>query len=62
MNLKRLNQYYGYVWVEKLCNKIGCEYFCSNGLIENNRVAKLTHILKKEVNAHMKNAQIIIIS
>ena len=34
------------VWVEKLCNKIGCEYFCSNGLIENNRDAKLTHILK----------------
>lgn len=44
------------VWIEKLCNKIGCEYFCSDGLIENNQVAKLTHILKKEdVVNHFKS-------
>ena len=34
-------------WVGKLCNKIGCKYYCSSGVIENNRV-KLTSILRKE--------------
>ena len=43
-------------WIEKLCNKIGCQYFCSDGLIENNKVTKLTHILKKEdIVNHFKN-------
>lgn len=35
-------------WVQALCKRIGCEYFCSDGIIENDRVSRLTHILKKE--------------
>ncbi len=35
-------------WVEKLIKKIGCGCYSSEGIIENNKVQKLTHILKKE--------------
>lgn len=35
-------------WIEKLAEKIGCCCYCSDGLIENNKVAKLTRILRKE--------------
>ena len=35
-------------WVAKLVAKIGCEVYCSEGMIENNQVVKLTDILKKE--------------
>lgn len=35
-------------WVEKLAKKIGCCCYCSDGIIENNKVVKLTRILKKE--------------
>jgi HAD superfamily phosphoserine phosphatase-like hydrolase len=35
------------VWIEKLVRKIGCQTFSSTGIIENNRIKKLTHILKK---------------
>lgn len=35
-------------WIEKLANKIGCEYFSSSGIVENNKIFKLTHILRKE--------------
>jgi len=35
-------------WVEKLIKKIGCKAYTSEGIIENNRVKKLTRILKKE--------------
>jgi len=35
-------------WIHKLAARVGCEYYCSSGLIENNRVKKLTYILKKE--------------
>ena len=35
-------------WIEKLMNRIGCKYFSSDGLIEDNQVIKLTHVLKKE--------------
>lgn len=35
-------------WIEKLVKKIGCECYYSEGLINNNRVEKLTKILKKE--------------
>ena len=35
-------------WIEKLCKKIGCQYFASEGIIENDKIIKLTYILKKE--------------
>jgi HAD superfamily phosphoserine phosphatase-like hydrolase len=35
-------------WVDKLCAKIGCEYHCSHCIVEDNKVLKLTHILRKE--------------
>lgn len=35
-------------WVKKLCNKIGCKFYSSNGIVEDNKILKLTYILKKE--------------
>lgn len=35
-------------WIDKLASKIGCCCYCSDGLIENNQVVKLTRILRKE--------------
>lgn len=35
-------------WIHKLCEKIGCEYYCSHCTTEDNKVLKLTHILRKE--------------
>ena len=35
-------------WINKLAKKVGCCCYCSDGEIENNRVKKLTKILKKE--------------
>ena len=35
-------------WVEKLCKKIGCAYFCSQAEVRDNKVYKLHSILKKE--------------
>ncbi|MCV3395188.1 HAD-IB family phosphatase [Campylobacter lari] len=35
-------------WIEKLVKKIPCKYYCSNAMVDNNQVIKLTHILQKE--------------
>ena len=35
-------------WSYKLLQKIGCKYYCSDSIVENNRVVKLTKILRKE--------------
>lgn len=35
-------------WINKLAQKVGCCFYCSDGIIENNKVKKLTKILKKE--------------
>jgi len=35
-------------WIEDLAKKIGCECFCSLGETENNQVARIVEILKKE--------------
>jgi len=35
-------------WVEKLINRIGCKAYTSDGIVENDKVKKLTKILKKE--------------
>ena len=35
-------------WIDKLSKKVGCCCYCSDGIIENNQVKKLTRILKKE--------------
>jgi len=43
-------------WIEKLCQRIGCQYFCSDGIVFDDKISKLTHILKKEeVVAHFQN-------
>lgn len=35
-------------WIYKLSAKIQCQCYCSSGKIQNDKVAKLTHILRKE--------------
>lgn len=35
-------------WVDKLSQKVGCCCYCSDGIIEDNKVTKLTRILRKE--------------
>ena len=35
-------------WVDKLAKKVGCCCYCSDGIIEDNKVVKLTRILRKE--------------
>lgn len=35
-------------WINKLAEKIGCCVYCSNGLLKNNKVEKISMILKKE--------------
>lgn len=35
-------------WIDKLSKKVGCCCYCSDGIIKNNKVEKLTRILKKE--------------
>lgn len=35
-------------WVEKLVKRIGCQCFGSEGIVENDKIIKLTKILKKE--------------
>lgn len=35
-------------WVHKLLRKIGCASHCSDAIVENNQVVKLTKILRKE--------------
>ena len=36
-------------WIEKLAIKIGCSYYTSEAVVQNNNVSSITHILKKEV-------------
>lgn len=35
-------------WCESLMKRIGCEYYCSEGQVENNQVVKINTILRKE--------------
>ncbi|MCR5177075.1 MAG: HAD-IB family phosphatase [Anaerovibrio sp.] len=35
-------------WIDSLAGTIGCKCFCSSGLMKNDKVVKLTTILKKE--------------
>ena len=35
-------------WVEKLAQRVCCRYYCSSASLENNRVKKLSSILKKD--------------
>jgi phosphoserine phosphatase len=35
-------------WIEKLVMKIGCTYYTSQAVVEDNKVSAITHILKKE--------------
>jgi HAD superfamily phosphoserine phosphatase-like hydrolase len=36
-------------WVDKLVDIVGCESFCSEAAVENDRVVKINSILRKEV-------------
>jgi HAD superfamily phosphoserine phosphatase-like hydrolase len=44
-------------WVEKLCKLIGCVYYTSNAKVKDNKIIKLSKILKKEdiVNYYKEN-------
>ena len=35
-------------WVDKLCEKVGCETYSSSAFVENNKVIKIKEIIKKE--------------
>ena len=35
-------------WVDKLLDRIGCESYCSEAIVENDKVVQLSSILKKE--------------
>ena len=49
-------------WIDKLLLKIGGYNYCSDGIIENNKVKKLTHILKKEniVEKYKKEGETVV--
>ncbi len=49
-------------WVEKLCLSIGCEYYTSCALVEDNKIIKITSILKKEeiVAKYQKNGYYVV--
>lgn len=34
-------------WVDKLCNKIGCEYYSSRAATKNNEIVEITHVIEK---------------
>jgi HAD superfamily phosphoserine phosphatase-like hydrolase len=36
-------------WVSKLIDKIGCQSYCSDAMVENDRVKKIITILRKEL-------------
>jgi HAD superfamily phosphoserine phosphatase-like hydrolase len=36
-------------WVDKLIKRIDCESFCSEAIVENDKVVKITKILRKEL-------------
>jgi HAD superfamily phosphoserine phosphatase-like hydrolase len=44
-------------WVDRLVERIGCTCHNSEGIVENNAVVKLTHILKKESVVDLYHAQ-----
>lgn len=35
-------------WVKKLISKFGCKFYCSDGIIQDNKIKKLTKIQHKE--------------
>lgn len=35
-------------WVDRLIERVGCESFCSEAIVENNKVVQISSILKKE--------------
>ncbi len=49
-------------WVAKLVARIGCKSYCSEGIIENNNLKKLTKILKKEdiVRMYQENNDFVV--
>ena len=49
-------------WVSGILQKIGCTFYSSSAIVSNNRVEKLTHILKKEaiVNDYINKGQKVV--
>ena len=35
-------------WIDSLAKRIGCKYYCSSAIVENNKIVKLKSILNKE--------------
>lgn len=46
-----------YCWCEGLFNTIGCQYYCSDALVENDKVVKIKSILRKETVVDELKAQ-----
>lgn len=44
-------------WINKLVSKFGCCCYCSDSIVENNKVKKITKILKKENIVELYKAQ-----
>lgn len=34
-------------WIDKLCKKIGCQYYSSKAIVKNDEILKISHILEK---------------
>lgn len=49
-------------WVDRLLDRVGCESFCSEAVVEDDKVVQLTSILKKEdiVEKYQKNGYRIV--
>ncbi|MDR2781953.1 MAG: HAD-IB family phosphatase [Holosporaceae bacterium] len=49
-------------WIDKLMEKVGCLYYCSDGQVRDNGVEKLTYILKKEniVDMYKNNGEKVV--
>ena len=46
-----------YCWCEGLFNVIGCKYYCSEAILENDKVVKIKSILRKETVVDELKAQ-----
>lgn len=51
-----------FCWVDRLVQKIGCKAYCSEALVENDTVIKITSILKKEtvVDYYKKQGDVVV--
>jgi len=51
-----------YCWVRSLDNYIGCEFYSSEAIVENDKIVKISHIFKKEnvVNEYREKGYFVV--